>query len=122
MNTNNCINEVYSSFNKLHKELSLGFCLMDNFPNCLSFHIVNQKDKDAFNNQICLLNKLINDSSSNPKNVLVIADTGIKNNITTSILHFHSSCNILVKTIHHATNITSTKAELLLLLIRCSIN
>jgi len=120
MDTNNCINEVYSSFNRLHKELSSGFCLIDNFSNCLSFYTVNQKDKNAFNNQICLLDKLINNFSSNPKNVLVIADTGIKNNITTSIFYFYSSCNILMKTIYHTTNITSTEAELFL--IRCDIN
>ena len=100
VDTNNHINEVYSSFNRLHKKLSPGFCLIDNFPNCLFFHTVNQKDKDAFNDQICSLNKLINDSSSNPENVLVIADVGIKNNVTTSILYFYSSCNILVKMIH----------------------
>jgi len=78
------------------------------------------KDKDTFNDQIHSLDKSINKSSSNPENVLVIANAGIKNNVATLILHICSCCNILVKTLHHATNVTSTEAELFL--IRCSIN
>ena len=112
VNTNNHLNEIYSSFNKLHKELSPGFYLIDNFPNHFSFHIINCKDKDIFNDQICSLDKLIDNFSSNPEYILVIADASIKNNVNTSILHICFSCNILAKTIHHITDITSTKAKL----------
>jgi len=45
---------------------------------------------------------------------------GIKNNITTSIVHIHVHDRPIIKTIHHATNVTSTEAELFT--IRCSIN
>ena len=81
---------------------------------------MNYRDKDIINNQIHLLDKLINISSSNPENILVIANINIKNNVATSILHIYSGHNILAKTIHHATNVTSIEAELFL--IRCSIN
>ena len=101
---NNYLNKVYSSFNRLYKKLSLGFSLIDNFPNCFSFYTVNYKDKDIFNNQIHLLDKIINNSSSNTENILVIADASIKNNVTTSILYICSDCNIFAKTIHYVTN------------------
>ena len=78
MDMNNYLNEVYLSFNRLYKELSPSFCLIDNFPNCFFSHTVNYKDKDVFNNQMHSLNKLINDSSSNTENILVIANAGIK--------------------------------------------
>ena len=44
VDTNNCLNQVLLAFNSLNKELSLGFCLIDNFPNCFSFHTVDCKD------------------------------------------------------------------------------
>ena len=120
MNINNHLNKVYLSFNRLYKELSPGFHLIDNFSSYFSFYTVNHKDKVIFNNQIHSLNKLINNSFSNSENILVIADIDIKNNITTSILYIHSSYNILAKTIYYTTNVTSTEAELFS--IRCSIN
>ena len=45
--TNNQLNEIFSSFNSLHKEFSLGFCLVNNLPDQFSFHIVNYKDMKA---------------------------------------------------------------------------
>ena len=44
----------------------------------------------------------------------------IKNNITTSIVYIHVHNRPVIKTIHHATNVTSTEAELFA--IRCGIN
>jgi len=58
--------------------------------------------------------------SSSPTTAFVITDASIKNNITTSVLHLHVANHPLVKTVHHATFITSTEAELFT--IRCSIN
>ena len=40
--------------------------------------------------------------------------------MATSISHIHSHDNLVVKTIHHAINVTTTEAELFT--IRCSIN
>jgi len=47
--TNNCLNEVFSAFDKLHKELSSGFLLVDTFPDHISFHTVNYKDNKIKN-------------------------------------------------------------------------
>ena len=47
VDTNNCLNQVLLAFNSLNKELSLGFCLIDNFSNCFSFHTVDCKDVKA---------------------------------------------------------------------------
>ena len=58
--------------------------------------------------------------SSESQTALVITDASIKNDIATSILHIHSYNRPLVKTVHHASFVTSTEAELFA--IRCSIN
>ena len=51
---------------------------------------------------------------------LVITDASIKNDIATSILHIHSFNRPIIKTVHHASFVTSTEAELFA--IRCGIN
>jgi len=51
---------------------------------------------------------------------LVISDASIKNQVTTLIAHIHCQDKQVIKTIHHAINITTTKAELFA--IGCSIN
>jgi len=83
MDTNNHLNEVHPSFNK---ELSPGFRLVDNFPNCFSFHTVNCKDTEVMNAHLCSLDKIL-DNSSNPNTILIISDASIKNNVTTSLSH-----------------------------------
>ena len=120
VDANNHLNEVHPSFNRLHKELSPGFYLVDNFPNCFSFHIVNWKNVKNINAHICSLDKLFENYFLNPNTVLVISNTSIKNNVTTFVLHIHSSHSFLMKTTYHAVNITSTKVELFV--IRCGIN
>ena len=70
--------------------------------------------------QIQQLDDLALESSSTPFNTLVIIDTSIKNNITTSISHIHIHNKLIVKMLYYAINITSTEAELFA--IRCSIN
>ena len=44
--------------------------------------------------------------------VIVVSNTSIKNNVTTSILHIYLYNNGIKKTIHHAVSILLTKAEL----------
>ena len=66
------------------------------------------------------LDKIFENSSWDTRTVVIISDASIKNNITTSIVYIHSGPNIIAKTIHHAVNITLTKAELFA--IRCEIN
>jgi len=47
VNIKNCLNEVFLAFDSLNKKLSSGFCLVDNFSDHFSFHLVNQKDTDT---------------------------------------------------------------------------
>ena len=117
---NNCLNKVSPSFNKLHKELSSGFCLVDNFSNHFSFHIVNYKDSDVWNDHQNKLNNIFDKSLSNLKTVLVISDASIKNNIATSISYICNSWNIFSKKIYYTMNITISEAEFFS--IRCGIN
>ena len=58
--------------------------------------------------------------SSDPHAALVITDASIKNDIATSISHIHLANRPLIKTVHHASFVTSTEAELFA--IRCGIN
>ena len=44
--------------------------------------------------------------------VLIISDMSIKNKIATLISHIHRDQEIITKSIHYATNINFTKAEL----------
>jgi len=59
-------------------------------------------------------------SSLDCSHTLIISDSGIKNNVATSITYIHVCDRPIVKTIHHAANITSTEAKLFA--IRCGIN
>ena len=44
--------------------------------------------------------------------MIVVTDMSIKNNIATSISHIHAFNQPMIKIVHHAAFITSTKAEL----------
>ena len=59
-------------------------------------------------------------NSSIPNTALVITDASIKNDIAMSIAHIHSANHPLIKTIHHASFVTSSEVELFT--IRCGIN
>ena len=52
--------------------------------------------------------------------VLIISDTGVKNNITTSISHIHRGQEIIDKTVDYTMNVISTETELFT--IRCGFN
>ena len=54
------------------------------------------------------LNKIFEDSCSDPETVIVISNASI-NRVTTLILYVYSGHNIHAKTIHYAVNITTTK-------------
>ena len=76
---------------------------------------MNCKDIEAKTAHQKKLNKNFDNSISNPNTIIVIFDISIKNNIATSISHVCNSWNIIAKIIHHAMNITSTKAELFII-------
>jgi len=109
VDSNNYLNKVLSSFNK---EFSLGFCLVDTFSDCFLFNIVNCKNMKAKTAHQNKLNKIFDDSISNPNTVIVISDANFKNNVATSSSYVHNDQNIIAKTIHHAINVTFTKVEL----------
>ena len=54
------------------------------------------------------------------KTAVIVSDTSIKNQVATSITHMHVYDKLIIKTLHHAINVTSNKAELFT--IKCSIN
>jgi len=58
--------------------------------------------------------------SISPKTAIIISDTSIKNQVTTSIAHVHTHDFSVIKTIYHAVNIISTEVELFA--IRCGLN
>ena len=90
VDTNNYLNEIHPSFNRLHRELSPGLCLCDNLSNCFSFYKVDKKKHENIHNHLKSLDKLLFNSSLNPNIVIIIADTRIRNNIATSVSHILS--------------------------------
>jgi len=107
--SNRRLNSLFSFFDNFHKELFAGFYLVDNFPNCFSFHTVNCKEKKIRNAHIQNLNKVFENSFLDPNTVVIITNMSIKNNYATSISHVYFSSNIIAKTIYQAINITSTE-------------
>ena len=108
----NRVNEYFPSFNSLNLEFSPSLRVIDNFLDHISFNLFNQ-EKD---NKSCaqLLNKIVLEFSSSLSIAIIASDASIKNNvaIATSITHIHTHDKLLIKTIHHAVNITSMETEL----------
>jgi len=102
------LNKVFSSFNKLYKEISLEFHLVNMFPNCFSFYIVNCKDANTKTTYYSKLNKIYEKSLLNSNIVLIIFNVSVKNKVTTSISHVQKGQNIIAKITHYAMNVTFT--------------
>ena len=94
--------------------------IIDNFSNHFSFNLAIKKEKNQKNTRGQELDEMVLCYSSDHHTALVITDASIKNDIATSILHIHSANRPLVKTVHHASFVITTEAELFV--IRCSIN
>ena len=118
VNIVNRCNRIFPSFTPLHSKFSPGHRIIDNFSDRFLFNLHNKQKDD----KICTqqLNNIVIELSTSPSTVIVVTDTSIKNDITTSILHMHTYNNPITKTIHHVVHVTSTEAELFV--IRCSIN
>ena len=86
VNTNNCLNEKFPSFDSLNREISSGFCLVDIFLDHFSFYSVNLKDTNAKITHCNKLNSIYENSLINQDMVLIIYNTSVKNNVT-SILY-----------------------------------
>ena len=93
-----------------------GKCIIDIFSDYYSFHACILNIKKHMKN----LEETTIRASSDPFSSIVVSDTSIKNQVTTSISHIHSFNKPIVKTLHRATNVTTAEAELFT--IRCGIN
>ena len=111
---------IFPSFSPLDPEFTLGHRIIDNFSDHFSFNLVNKTEKEKNNRCAQELDEMVLRNSSIPNTVLVITNASIKNDITTSITHIHSTNHPLIKTVHHASFVTSSEAELFA--IRCGIN
>ena len=90
------------------------------FSDCFSFISVNQKNPEALVTHQNRLDNIYRNSLTNHDTMLIVLDMSVKNNVTTLILYICKGQEIIVKTIHHVINVTSSKAELFA--IRCNIN
>ena len=120
VDANNRLNGIFHSFNSFSSEFSLGDRLIDIFPNCFSFHLLDRKNKESKRAYICRLDELILQTLDKSKIAIVVSDTSIKNQVAISITHIHIYNNPIIKTLHHTINVTSTEAELFI--IRYGIN
>ena len=111
---------IFLSFSPFNLEFSPGFCITDNFSDCFSFNLVNEKEKEK--DRICTqeLDKIVLHTSSSLHTALVVTDASIKNDIVIFILYVYIANYSLTKTVHHVVFVTSMEAELFA--IRCSIN
>ena len=92
---------------------------MNLFEDHISFHTVKNNNNNSLKAYCLSLDNIVLTSLLDSSIALVVMDASIKNRVATSIVHIHRQDCPIVKTIHHAINVTSTEAELF---IRCSIN
>jgi len=114
----NRVNKCFPSFNPLNLEFSPGLKVIDNFFDHISYNLFNKEKNDK--SLVQLLDEMVLKSSLSSSVAIIASDASIKNNVAMSIAHIHTHDKPLIKTIHHAVNITSMEAELFA--IRCSIN
>ena len=79
MDMDNRTNKVFPSFDSFSSEFSPRDRLIDVFPSCFSFHFTNRKSKENIKAHICKLDKITLLLSTDPKSIVVILDTSIKN-------------------------------------------
>ena len=109
-------NEFFPSFSFFNHEFKPGNCIIDIFPDCLSFHPHTLNAKKNISN----LEEIIIKASIDPFTTIIVLDTSIKNQVATSILHIHFYDKPVVKTLHRAINITTAEAKLFAM--QCGIN
>ena len=120
VDANNRLNGIFKLFDLFDFEFSPGNRLVDLFSGHFSFFHSNRRSIDFRKSHLQKLDEVIFNALMDPKLAIIILDTSIKNNIATLIAHIHSHNSPVVKTIYHATNVTSTKAKLFA--IRCGMN
>ena len=120
IDTNNCLNGIFSSFNSLNSEFHPGSKLIDIFSSHFSFYKANYHNKETRTAYCNKLDNLILNVSLKSNTIIVISDASIKNNIAISIVYIHSFSSFIKKMLYHAIDITSTVTELFA--IRCRIS
>jgi len=120
VNMNNQLNRIFSTFDPLNIILHPGCRLINIFSSHISIHNANCSFNKSKATHCKKLNEIILESSSDPRTVVIILDTSIKNNVTSSISHIHSFNNPLNKMLHYAVNVMLMKVKLFA--IRCGIN
>ena len=119
INIDNRFNKVFPSFNSINPKFQSGNRIIDNFSNCVSFHLFSKCNNCTFEKCIQQLNTLVIEFFNSPTNALIIIDVSIKNNIAVSIAYIYIHNKPMVKILHHTINVTSSKAKLFD--IRCGI-
>ena len=108
----NKFNEIILFFSLFDHKFLPGNKLIDIFPDKFSFHSLDRKSKNNIKSYLHNLENISLQSLLNLYIAIVILDTSIKNNVTTSIAYIHIYNSLVIKMIHHAINITSTKVEI----------
>ena len=116
----NRFNEIVLSFSPFNYEFSLGNKLINVFPNQFFFYPMNRKSDNNVKNHLTKLNNLVLQALSDPQSVIIVTDASIKSQATTLIFYIHCHDRPIIKTLHYAVNVMTTKAELFT--IRCGIN
>ena len=115
----NKFNKVFPSFSPFNHKFSPRNRLIDIFPNCFSFHLSNRSNNQDVKSRLRCLDNITIQALLDPHSAIVVSNSSIKNQVTTSISHIHSYDKPVIKTIHHAVRVTSTEAKLFA--IRCGI-
>ena len=117
---NNQFNKVFPSFDPLNSEFRPDNRIIDCFSNHFSFHLFSKNSDCPLKDWIYQLDNIAIELSSSLLTALVVMDASIKNNIASLIVYIHVHNKLIVKTLYHTINITSTEAEFFA--IRCGIN
>jgi len=110
VNINNRFNEVFSAFNSLNREFSLGLRIINSFTNHFSFHSFKKSSGEFLKSYLLLLNDLMISSLLNFFYALIVTDTSIKNNIATSITYIYICNKDVIKTIYYVVNVLFIEA------------
>jgi len=103
----NRFNEVFPSFDPFNKEFSPGSHIIDIFSSWFSFHYYNKYSNNILIACSHQLDNVAITSLLDHSCALVVTDTSIKNNMTTSITHIHICDKSVIKTLYHVGNVTS---------------
>ena len=109
---NHCLNQVHPAFNTLNPELRPGFCIMDLFPNHISFFPVKYMDDTARRNQISKLNNLMHAVAGQTQTILVVTDASVKKgHQAISIAYRWHNQMLAFNSEYAAINVTPAEAE-----------